>query len=299
MIYYVFVLLAVLCFTLQFVFTKLFAACTRGGGVTAFAMLLAVGVAGVAVSLVATWGEIRLSWVSWVLALAFALVMVPYHTLSVKALSLGSLSIYSVFMMLGGMLLPFLYGITLLAEDPTPGKVLGCLFLVLAIVWQGVTEARSEGHTGGGGRYLLLCLVIFFINGMTGILSEIHAIHPATEDEASFLFASSLLVIGLAAGGLLLSLRRGGEAGRNEWTVFFTRKPILYALLLGIAMNTGNFLILLAAEQVPASVQFPLISGGTIVLSAIAAFLLFREGRTLKGWLPILIAFLSTLLFAF
>ena len=299
MIYYVFVLLAVLCFTLQFVFTKLFAACTRGGGVTAFAMLLAVGVAGVAVSLVATWGDIRLSWVSWVLALAFALVMVPYHTLSVKALSLGSLSIYSVFMMLGGMLLPFLYGITLLAEDPTPGKVLGCLFLVLAIVWQGVTEARSEGHTGGGGRYLFLCLAIFLINGMTGILSEIHAIHPATEDEASFLFASSLLTAVLAGIGLLVALLRGGETAGKEWKAFFASKPILCALLLGAAMSTGNFLILLAAKQVPASVQFPLISGGPIVLSALASLLLFREGRSFKRWLPILVAFLSTLLFAF
>ena len=58
-------------------------------------------------------------------------------------------------------------------------------------------------------------------------------------------------------------------------------------------------LLLLAAESIPASIQFPLISGGVIVLSAVVSVLIFRETVTRREWLCIGGAFLSTFLYAF
>jgi multidrug transporter EmrE-like cation transporter len=56
---------------------------------------------------------------------------------------------------------------------------------------------------------------------------------------------------------------------------------------------------LLAANDVPASVQFPLVSGGVIVLSALVSFFAFKEKMSVKEWISIGGAFLSTVLFAF
>ena len=60
-------------------------------------------------------------------------------------------------------------------------------------------------------------------------------------------------------------------------------------ILLGAAAYIGNFLHLKAASFVPASVQFPLVSGGVIVLSALASFvctsILMQEFRKNKKWL--------------
>jgi multidrug transporter EmrE-like cation transporter len=69
--------------------------------------------------------------------------------------------------------------------------------------------------------------------------------------------------------------------------------------LIGATAYTGNFLHLLAASDVPASVQFPLVSGGVIVLSALVSAFLFKEKLSKKEWLSIAGAFASTVLFAF
>ena len=75
--------------------------------------------------------------------------------------------------------------------------------------------------------------------------------------------------------------------------------PVLIMILLGAAAYTGNFLHLKAASFVPAFVQFPLVSGGVIVLSALASKLIFKEKITSKEWISVAGAFVSTLLFAF
>lgn len=69
--------------------------------------------------------------------------------------------------------------------------------------------------------------------------------------------------------------------------------------IIGAAAYTGNFLHLKAASTVPASVQFPLVSGGVIVISALVSFFIFREKLSWKEWISVAGAFLSTVLFAF
>ena len=166
-------------------------------------------------------------------------------------------------------------------------------------MWQGYLQGRGKGKARRGGLYLALCLIIFVVNGLTGVISQAHALHPAAVDEVSFILLTSGGTAIFAAVGLLALLLRGGRAARAECKVFFTSRAVLLALLLGVMMNVGNFLILLAAPHVGASIQFPLISGGTILLSAVAAYLFFKE-RPAKGeiW-PLLATLLSTVLFAF
>jgi len=76
-------------------------------------------------------------------------------------------------------------------------------------------------------------------------------------------------------------------------------KPMGIMVLIGATTYTGNFLHLLAANNVPASVQFPLVSGGVIVLSALVSALFFKEKISKKEWISVVGAFVSTFLFAF
>ena len=298
MIYYLFVFLAVFCFTLQFIFTRLYSRTVRESAVSALCMLFTVGVVGAILAFLGCGGRPAFSGVSLLMAAVFALVMIPYHTLGIKALALGSLSVYSTFMMLGGMLLPFLYGILLLEEAVTVGKLLGCLLLSASILLQGLATGRREEGRRGGIAFFLICLAIFAVNGMTGVISQTHALSEGAVDEWSFTFYASLLTAALALlllGGVLLTKKHA----RQELSVMRSPRALGFAALLGLCMNLGNFLILLAAPHIGASIQFPLISGGTIALSAVAALLLFREKPSRLEFTAILGACLSTVLFAF
>jgi multidrug transporter EmrE-like cation transporter len=46
-------------------------------------------------------------------------------------------------------------------------------------------------------------------------------------------------------------------------------------------------------------VQFPLVSGGVIVLSALVSLLFFKEKISKREWISVAGAFVSTFLFAF
>ena len=74
---------------------------------------------------------------------------------------------------------------------------------------------------------------------------------------------------------------------------------MLAMIAIGATAYTGSFLHLKAAAKVPASVQFPLVSGGVIVLSALVSAFIFREKINKKEWISVAGAFLATFLFAF
>ena len=92
---YFFIFLAVGCSSLQFIFTKLFAEQVEQTLETALSMLFFTGLLGAALFFAVNGFTLHFSTPSILLAVLFAVVMIPYYTLSFKALTLGSVAIYS------------------------------------------------------------------------------------------------------------------------------------------------------------------------------------------------------------
>ena len=296
---YFFIFLAVGCFSLQFIFSKFFAERVEQTLETALTMLFLTGLLGAALYFAVNGFTVHISTTSVWLAIAFAVVMIPYYTFSFKALTLGSVAVYSTFMMLGGMLLPFLYGVALLEEPLSWGKLVGCFFMCVCILLQGISQQKSEDEKNkASALFFILCICIFVVNGLTGVIAKAHQTQPSAVDEVSFTVLSCAFTSLVSLGILLIRLAIKRETLPLVKTVF-QPKPLGIVCLLGAAMHTGNFLILLAASKIPASVQFPLISGGTILLSALFGLWFFKEKPPKKEWLCVVGAFLSTLFFAF
>lgn len=298
MIYYIIIILAVVCFTAQFTFTKSYEKTVKPTLSTTLIMVAVTNLVGVILFLIVGGFRVNFSSISLFWAVAFAAVMVPYFIIGVKVLSLGNLAIYSMFMMLGGMLVPFCYGVFFLKEELTTGRIAGTillsLFIILQAFWQNPDGNQAETK---GKKYIffMLCLLIFFLNGMTGVIAKAHEINAQAVDEISF----SVLSCAITAAISLVLLLFSGEKGRHALKKTFRVYPIFIMILLGVAAYTGNFLHLKAAAFVPASVQFPLVSGGVIVLSAFVSKLLFKEKISAKEWVSVVGAFISTVLFAF
>lgn len=71
--------------------------------------------------------------------------MIPYYMIGIKVLSLGSLAVYSMFMMLGGMLVPFFYGIIFLEENISIAQIVGTVLLTVFIVLQAIWQKEPDG----------------------------------------------------------------------------------------------------------------------------------------------------------
>lgn len=292
---YIFLLLAVICFTAQFAFTKLYEEQAGQGTSATLVMLTVTSAIGFGLFFAVGGFHLEFTPIATGLALAMGIIMIPYYMLGIKVLSLGSLAVYSMFMMLGGMLVPFFYGLLFLHEPLSWGKALGTVLLSACIVLQALQpQGEQTGDKKKQGLFFTLCILIFFINGFTGVIAKAHEISREPIPETSFT-ALSCGITALLSLGILLCKRKTGGSIQG----IFVTKPLGIMAALGIAAYTGSFLHLAAAETVPASVQFPLVSGGVIVLSAVASALCFQEKLPRWEWLCVSGAFLSTFLFAF
>lgn len=301
---YILILLAVACCAMQFASMKIYQSSVRQTTVTALTLLIVSNLAATLVYLFVGGFSVRFSWFSFFWICVKAIITIPYFLLGIKSLSLGSLAIYSMFMMLGGMILPFLYGVIFLNEGLSIWKIVGLILLTGFIVLQATAQGRADEEKKVEGKknayfFFIICLLIFLLNGATSIVSKAHQVGEHAVDEISFTVSSSLLTVALSALILGCSLRKRDKAEKlGQIKSAFSWKPFLGMIAVGVISCTGNFLLLKAASNVPASIQFPLVSGGVIVLSAIVSVCIFKEKLSKKEWISIAGAFLSTFLFA-
>lgn len=302
---YIILCFAVLCFAVQFAFNKVYEGSIKQTTVTALTLPLVIGLMGVVQCLFISGFSINITAEAFVLAIAMASAFVPCYVLGIKVLTIGSLAIYSMFMMLGGMLVPFFYGVFFLNEDISPARAVGSVLLAGFIIAQAMIQNSTMAKTKSSEKhdravFLMLCVAIFFLNGMTGVIAKMHETSKGSVSEANFTFLYSLITAIVSLFLLVLSFLKG-DAKRKcaEFKTSVTKKPMFSMIGLGVMTNTGNYLLLKAAENLPASVQFPFTSGGVIMLSALISAFVFKERLAGKEWLAVLGASLATVLFLF
>lgn len=302
---YIFIILAVFCFAGQFAFTKLYEGAVKQTALTTLVMLTVTGIIGAVMYIFVGDFNVNFSSVSLFWAVLMAVIMIPYYMIGIKVLSLGSLAVYSMFMMLGGMLVPFFYGVVFLHEALSLWQIIGTVALTACIIFQAISQNPAEekrGEKNDKKKEILLfalSILIFIINGLTGVIAKAHQLSEGAIDEASFTVISCALTALFSLILLVIFALKDRKEAVCQMKTMLKVKPIVIMTLIGAAAYTGSFLHLKAASTVPASVQFPLVSGGVIVISALVSFFIFREKLSWKEWISVAGAFLSTVLFAF
>jgi drug/metabolite transporter (DMT)-like permease len=174
-----------------------------------------------------------------------------------KALSRINLSLYSLFAMLGGMLLPFLQGLIFYDEVLTLGKIV-CVVLISAALFFSVS-----GTIGSHG--LIFYIGVFVLNGMSGVITKLFESAPYLKTSAAGYSVLSTAMTVLISGIILLLIKKQG--------VHIVKKAIAFAFCGGILGRVANFLLLLALAVLPASTQYPMVTGGTMIVSTLICFL--------------------------
>ncbi len=145
---YVFLILAVVCIVGQFLITKLYQRSVRQALITSLFFVLLSSLVTLIIFFV--YNGFRFGGItsySLLLALVSSVIMIVYNVISIKILGLGEVSIYSMFMMLGGMIVPFVEG---LIVNPETNRLkltngLGLVLLTFFLIFQvaGVKTARA------------------------------------------------------------------------------------------------------------------------------------------------------------
>ena len=183
-----------------------------------------------------------------------ALNSIAFSFCSLKSFSKINLSLYSVFCSLGGMVLPFIVGLVFYDEKLTAGKII-CLVLIAAAL--GITV--EKGNKSGGTIYYI---GVFVFNGLSGVLSKIH--NDAPFEKTSEAGYSMLLALWTVIICIILILLNKDE------NIKLTKKSTGCIIGYGILSNVANYFLLLSLRKgLPASAQYPFVTGGLMIVSTI------------------------------
>ena len=98
--------------------------------------------------------QFEFSWFSVILAFSMALCCAAYSLIGFRVLRAGNMAIYSLFLMSGGMLLPYFFGILFLEEELTILRIVGVIVILLAVILSNKSKEKLPM------AFLILCLAV-------------------------------------------------------------------------------------------------------------------------------------------
>jgi drug/metabolite transporter (DMT)-like permease len=282
MLYYGIITIAVAMFSINFFFSQLFQK-SYGNGIRA-SFVLSAGSNLIALIFLLAVNRFQLGFTPFTFLIAFlnALNGICFTFCSLKALGKINLSLYSVFSMLGGMALPFVAGILFYNEALTTGKVICFVIIIIALF---LTVEKSDSHSG-----FLYYAGIFILNGMSGVLSKIFQAGPFAKASATdFSILSSMITVVLS---VICLLAMKGEKRPLNKTAFFSMAGN------GILNRVGNLLLLIALAHLPASAQYPFVTGGVMIFSTLIAYFTPNKPRK-RELITVALSFIGILFLVF
>ena len=234
--------------------------------------------------------DIKVTGFSLLMAAIFAAVIIIYIFIGFKLMEKGCMSLYTLFLMAGGMTVPYIWGVLFLDEDLTLLRTLGLIAIIAAICISNFGAKKTDK------KIIFMCIAVFLLNGVSSVISKMHQINPVSQIVTSPDFAFLVMTIKSAAcaGILLINRKRFSADSRNGVSV---KTILLIALFAGIADGISYMLQLIGATQLPASVLYPMVTGGSVIITSLAAVVVFKEKLSARQRAGIAICFVGTLLF--
>ena len=315
--YYTMLIGASFLFGSQFMVTKAF---EKNYGKTVRASLsfsllysLFAGVIFFIIKLVSSGTVFNLNPFSLCMAFGLSLVNILSSAIGIKTLALGDIAVYSLFLMLGGMIVPFFAGIVFLKESVSVCNLIGVAIMIIALCLpvffgkknKNAGEAQTDGDTKKKTSvfFYVLCVFLFILNGLSSTLSKFNSVREGAALGAEFTFYTYGIqfVISLAAFALTTASGKSDKTQNEEKQPGILFRPVAIGCgaAFGAVNGTAFLMSSVAAEHVVAVAQYPLITGATILFSSLLAFLFYREKPTALQLVQIVISLAATILFMF
>lgn len=223
------------------------------------------------------------------MALAFAVVTIFAQVFLTLAMGCGPMSFSILFTYLGTMIIPTVYAMIFLQQMPSVFQWVGFGFMLLSVSLS--VDLKKKGENAMSVKWLLLTLGGFIMWGLVGVCQQIHQSSAYKGEINGFLFYSFVMMSLILLLFFLVSKKRGAEQN------YYVRSmPTVFVLLSGFANGAINLINLYLAGVMPGIVFFPIVSGGVIILSGMAAIIVFKEWLDKKQVVAVVAGVVSVIL---
>ena len=196
------------------------------------------------------------------------LFAVSYSAASVcsfLAISTGSLSLSSLVIQYS-LIIPTFYGFIMLGESFKASLIVGILLLLISLVFINFEGKEEKKITF---KWTIFAFLAFVGNGMCSTVQKVQQL------EFGGKYKSELMIVALFISIIVLLCFALFTEKKN--ITYNLKKGFLWYLICGIANGIVNLLVLALSSKMPASVMFPVISAGGIILTAIVSVTIYKE----------------------
>lgn len=235
--------------------------------------------------------EMQFSTYSAFTALLLAVIHLTYMAFGFKLLRAGNMPLYTMFLMTGGMLVPYIFGLGFLDEKFSLLRFFGIILIVTAVV------ISNTGAMKPTKKQLAMCCAVFLLNGLMSVTSKIHQseisaqLSPVNSESLTFIMSLVKIAICFPIAFTLIK--------KEKLTIAeaISSKAIPLFVLSALADSMSLYLQLIGATNIDAGVLYPLVTAGSIILSAFAGMIVFRERPTKNQWLSMAVCLAGTCMF--
>ena len=225
-------------------------------------------------------------------SLGFALTYSAALVGTVLAIKWGPLSI-TLLVISYSLIIPAFYGIIALGEKLTPIKILGLILLAVSLLLiSNVLDRKKEAKALQEKISLRWLIALFFAFAGNGLCSTVQKMQQIALDGN---YKSEFMIIALAISFVALVI----VSIINKEDVRVDTLPCVgFAAITGIANGVVNLLVMVlsAPGMMDASILFPTISGGGIVLGFVFAIFVYKEKLSVPQYIGYAIGTASVIL---
>lgn len=139
--------------------------------------------------------------------------------------------------------------------------------VMVSVIMFGIQFLFNERYEKLSG--LIFYIGVFVLNGMSGVITKLFESAPYLKTSAAGYSVLSTAMTVLISGIILLLIKKQG--------VHIVKKAIAFAFCGGILGRVANFLLLLALAVLPASTQYPMVTGGVMVVSTVISLIIGQK----------------------
>lgn len=202
---YILVFMSVVLLAAYFVCNKLYQKRTGADREAVFFFHGMLGLLIAAFAFALSGGRPQVTWFSLMMAALMNTFSVSYSLLGFQMMEAGKMASYTLFLMSGGMIVPYIVGIFALGEPVTLARSLG-----LAAIVGGVMFANGMGERMNR-RLWRRGILVFLLNGMVSVVSKLHQIEDKMETvpTLSFVFLGGLCSFALCSVAWMVCREKG------------------------------------------------------------------------------------------
>lgn len=255
------------------------------------------------------WGGFSgFSWFTIFLAVAFGVITAIQQISNLKAMNCGPWSYTSVIASLS-TLIPALSGFLIWRESLHWAQIVGIVLMVVCFIFS--IDSKEE-EKAASVKWLIWCLITFFCTGFIGVMQKWHQSSDFKGQLNTFLiFAFIISSVYSLVCCITIKLKENKMSSisdmlfgvqttkHNKQTM--TKKILLTTglmVLVGVGCAVNNKLNLYLSGVMDSAVFFPIVNGGGLVLTTLAAAIVFKEKLSRKQWLGLIVGIISVLFLA-